>query len=262
MLGKKQQEDNKRFVNTWQNIESIISKSKVDEKIGYTLSQMRHILKPGVKYGSAWSGGKDSVVVDFLCRQLKNPFPSCIGMTHDLEYPAFLRYVTNNMPQDLVVYNSGHTLKWLSDNIDMLFPEHSNIAKKWFISIQHRAQNKFWNEQKLDVLITGRRNKDSNYCGKNGLYKNKSTGVVRYSPIYDWTHEETLGVMKYYNLPVAPFYSWVNGWVVGSGCWPARQWTGSIEQGWKEVYSIDPSIVLRASKFIKSAEYYVRNMGL
>ena len=68
--------------------------------------------------------------------------------------------------------------------------------------------------------------------------------------------------MHYYNLPVAPFYNWINGWVVGSGCWAARQWTGSIEKGWQEVYSIDPNVVKEAATLIPSAEEYVRNMGI
>lgn len=262
MLGRKQREDNKRFLHTWNNIETIISKWEVDNRIDKTLWKMQEVLGGQVRYGSAWSGGKDSVVVDFMLRRLGKEFPSCIGMTHDLEYPEFMQYVTNNMPHDLKVYNSGHTLKWLSENLHMLFPKDSNIAKQWFINIQHKAQNTFWKDKNLDVLITGRRNKDSNYCGKNGIYKNKGTQVVRYSPIYDWSHEETLGVMHYYNLPVAPFYNWINGWVVGSGCWAARQWTGSIEKGWQEVYSIDPNVVKEAATLIPSAEEYVRNMGI
>jgi 3'-phosphoadenosine 5'-phosphosulfate sulfotransferase (PAPS reductase)/FAD synthetase len=262
MLGIKQREDNSRFVYTWENIGSIISKEQVDAKIEATLENMRTILSPRIKYGAAWSGGKDSVVVDFLVRRLGREFPSCIGMTDDLEYPEFMRFVTNNMPHDLVVYNSGHTLEWLSVNQDMLFPKTSEIAKLWFVGIQHRAQNKFFHDKRLDVLITGRRKKDANYTGKNGIYKNKGTSVVRYSPIHDWTHEETLGVMKYYNLPVAPFYSWPNGWVVGSGCWAARQWTGSIEAGWEQVYAIDPSVVHKAAEYLESANDYVRTLGL
>ncbi|MFM8759096.1 MAG: hypothetical protein ACKODS_06060, partial [Methylophilaceae bacterium] len=65
----------------------------------------------------------------------------------------------------------------------------------------------------------------------------------------------------YYRLPLAPFYSWPNGFIVGSGCWAARQWTGTIEKAWSEVYSIDSSVVIKASKYIKSAEEYVRNLG-
>lgn len=261
MLGKKQRSKNSDFVRTWESIGSVISREQVDQRIQETLMKVAQVLKPGVKFGAAWSGGKDSVVVDFLLRQLSRDFPSCLGMTNDLEYPEFMRYVTNNMPQDLKVYNSGHSLDWLSRNLNMLFPKTADTAKLWFVGIQHKAQNKFYKEKELDVLVTGRRLKDSNYVGKNGIYKNKGTGVVRYSPIYDWTHEEVLGVMHYYKLPLAPFYSWPNGWIVGSGCWAARQWTGSIEQGWAEVYSIDPTVVIKAAELLDSARSFLNNLN-
>ena len=70
MLGRKQRENNDRFIHTWNHIETIISKDEVDNKIDATLESMKRVLTPRTKYGSAWSGGKDSVVVDFLCRRL------------------------------------------------------------------------------------------------------------------------------------------------------------------------------------------------
>jgi hypothetical protein len=166
------------------------------------------------------------------------------------------------MPDDLKVYNSGHTLLWLSNNLDWLFPKTSKEASRWFKAVQHKAQDSFVKDKRVDVLLTGRRKKDMNYTGVNGIYKNKNTNVVRYSPIYEWSHEEVLACMKYYNLPVAPFYSWNNGFVVGSGNWAARQWTGSIKEGWRQIYLIDPTIVEKASKYIKSAEEYVWNLGV
>lgn len=262
MLGKKQFEDNRIFQHTWENIEGIISKAHVKKKLYNTLSEMRQVLRGNLRFGNAWSGGKDSVVVDLLCKMLEKPYQSCIGMTDELEFPEFMKFVTDNMPPDLIVYNSGHTLEWLSKNQRYLFPKDSATATYWFKTIQHKAQNRFFKDQKLDVLLTGRRLKDTNYCGKNGLYKNKSSGVVRYSPIYQWSHEEVLATIKYYNLPLAPFYKWPNGWVVGSGCWAARQWTGSVSQGWADIYEIDPSVVHDAAKYIKSANDYVRNLGI
>lgn len=260
MLGIKQREKNENFLWVEKNIKTIVSKLELDNLIDVTVEKMKPILK-GNKWGVAWSGGKDSVALEFIC-SLIGYHPSCIGMTDDLEYPEFLKFVTDNMPEDLIVYNSGHNLKWLSQNLDWLFPKSSKEASRWFKSIQHKAQNNFVKDKKLDLLLTGRRKKDANYVGKNGIYKNKSTGVVRYSPLYEWSHEMVIASMVYYGLPRAPFYSWLNGWVVGSGCWPARQWTGSVKSGWHEITQIDPTIVKRASQYIKSASDYVRHMGI
>lgn len=260
MLRFKQKENNANFVHTYQNIGQIISKAEVDAAISLGMARMKQTLL-NTKFGIAWSGGKDSVVLDFIARQAYREFPSCIGMTEDLEYPEFMRFVTNNMPLDLTVYNSGHNLKWLSQNLDWLFPKDSTQAAKWFKAIQHSAQNKFFKDKDLKVLLTGRRKLDKNFVGQNGIYRNKQTGVVRFSPLHDFTHEQVLGIIHYYRLPLAPFYSWPNGFIVGSGCWAARQWTGTIEKAWSEVYSIDSSVVIKASKYIKSAEEYVRNLG-
>ncbi len=260
MLGQKQKETNSHFVETYARIREIVSKEALDQLILETVNSMKIVIG-SKKSGIAWSGGKDSVVLEFLCSKIRK-MPSCIGMTDDLEYPEFMAFVTSNMPEGLKVYNSGQSLEWLSNNLKWLFPKTSNEASKWFKAIQHNAQNKFFQEKGLDILLTGRRKADMNYTGVNGIYKNKQTGVVRYSPIYKWSHEEVLACIYYYNLPLAPFYNWNNGWIVGSGCWPARQWTGSDQRAWAEVWAIDQSVVIRASKCIKSAEQYVRNLGI
>lgn len=254
-LGFKQKESNERFKYVWNNITDIVSKQDLDDNIQLTLSNMNNVLS-GKKYGLAWSGGKDSVVVEFLLRQLQKDFPSCIGMTKGLEYPEFMQFVTMNMPNDLKVYMTKHDIQWLSENLNWLFPDTKQAAK-WFKAVQHSAQNSFFNDKELDILVTGRRTKDYNTCGKNGIYKNKTTQVVRFSPIFNWTHEMTLACIKYYNLPLAPFYSWPNGWVVGSGNWAARQWCGSIHNGWAQVYQIDKTVVKNAAKHIPSAKEFL-----
>lgn len=38
----------------------------------------------------------------------------------------------------------------------------------------------------------------------------------------------------------------------------ARQWTGSIENGWREVYDIDPSIVTEAAEKLESARAFLK----
>jgi len=261
MLGVKQKESNANFLYTENNITSIVSIQELNNVIDKTCEEIKKNTGAGKKWGVAWSGGKDSVVLDFVCQKVAS-FPSCMGMTDELEYPEFLKFVTDNMPQDIIVYNSGHTLKWLSENQNWLFPKTGNEASKWFKAIQHSAQDKFVKDKSLSMLLTGRRKKDMNFTGVNGIYKNKTTGVVRYSPLYEWSHEHVLACMKYYNLPRAPFYNWRNGFIVGSGCWAARQWTGSVDNAWKEVYDIDKSVVITAAKYIKSADDYVRRMGV
>jgi 3'-phosphoadenosine 5'-phosphosulfate sulfotransferase (PAPS reductase)/FAD synthetase len=259
MLGFKQSENNSNFIQTFRDIQNIVSKEVLDMAIQETLRDFKQLKHK--KVGLAWSGGKDSVVVEFLLNQSNINYTTCIGMTPELEYPEFMEYVTNNMPKDLNVYMSKHTFEWLSNNQKYLFPKDSNVASVWFKNVQHRAQDLFFKEKNLEILITGRRKKDRNFVGKNNMYINKRTKTFRFSPIADWSHEMVLACIYYYNLPLAPFYNWYNGWVVGSCNIANRQWTGSVEKGWEEVWNIDKNMVLKASKYIKSAESYVRNMG-
>lgn len=57
-----------------------------------------------------------------------------------------------------------------------------------------------------------------------------------------------------------PIYGWKNGYLCGTHPWPARQWTGSIENGWREVYDIDPGIVLAAAEKIDSARAFLKGV--
>lgn len=254
-LGKKQRADNAHFQAVWKNISQIIPKQDLDNLIDKTCEEAKLTIS-NKRVGYAWSGGKDSVALKFIMDQCA--IEQCVlGMTHDLEYPEFLQFVTDNMPDGLTVHNSGHDLNWLAGHPQMLFPRTSNIAARWFKQVQHKAQDTFFKDRQLDILCLGRRKLDSNYTGKgSNIYTNKK-GITRYSPIADWSHEMVLALMHYYALPVAPFYRWVNGWVVGSGNWAARQWTGSLAKGWGEVYSIDPSRVEFAATRLHSAKSYL-----
>jgi hypothetical protein len=168
-----------------------------------------------------------------------------------LEYPAFVQWVTDHMPAKLEVINTGQDLAWLKGNPEMLFPKTPEAAGKWFKGVQHRAQAQYFVARKLGVLLLGRRHKDGNFCGKNGEYE--SDGIVRYSPVRDWTHEQILAFVRHFNIDLPPTYFWPRGFRVGTGSWPARQWTQSDDHGWAEVFTIDPAIVEEAATVIPGA---------
>ena len=102
---------------------------------------------------------------------------------------------------------------------------------------------------------------DGNFTGRDGTGIYTSRGVTRYSPIRHWTHEDVLAAIHYYDYPLAPIYHWPNGFVVGTGAWAARQWTGSIMNGWREVHSIDQKIVTQAADFIPSAKAFLKEVA-
>lgn len=259
-VGPKQGGDNSRWQSVWENIRTLYPQEKAQALVEQTAAEVQETVA-GRAAGWGWSGGKDSQALAVVM-EAAGVRRCVLGMTGGLEYPAFLRWATDHMPPDLdVIDNDALTLGWLAEHQEMLFPQDSKTAARWFKLIQHRAQAIFFARYDLDLLILGRRLADRNHVGdaRTGVYTNRE-GVTRYSPIRHWTHEDVLAVCSWYETPLPPCYGWPNGWVVGSGCWPARQWTGSTANGWAEIYSIDPFIVGEAAQCIDSARHFLETL--
>ena len=141
----------------------------------------------------------------------------------------------------------------------ILFPQDSKTAAQWFHIVQHRGQARYYKDHELDVLLLGRRRADGNYVGKGENIYTNGQGVTRYSPLSEWSHEQVLAFIHYYNVALPPIYEWKNGYLCGTHPWAARQWTGSIENGWKEVYEIDRSVVKEAAEHIPSAKVFLES---
>lgn len=261
VIGKKQTSSNGDFVKAWQDIEALVSLEEARVLVDNAVADIRK-QTAGKRAGYAWSGGKDSLALQYVCE--KSGVTDCVlGIASKLEYPQFLEWVKANSPRGLKIWdNSKLDLQWLAQHQDMLFPTDSSKAAHWFQIIQHRAQAWFFKEMHLDVICLGRRTQDGNYIGRNGAncYTDKK-GVTRLSPIAHWKHEEVLAVIHYFmgrNMP--PIYDWKNGFTVGTGVWAARQHCGSIHDGWHEVYEIAPQIVIEAAQYIESAKQFLKTI--
>ncbi|MCD8209067.1 MAG: phosphoadenosine phosphosulfate reductase family protein [Bacteroidales bacterium] len=250
-LGKKQNIKNEDWIEALEHIEEAVAKQDLDKKIKQTVADIRKKTK-GKKAAYSWSGGKDAITLEFVCRQAG--ITDGVLVVCNLEYPAFVKWVDENKPDGLTIVNTGQDMEWLVKHPNMLFPQDSKPAAQWFHIVQHRGQAQYYKDNDLDMLILGRRRADGNYVGKgDNIYTNRQ-GVTRISPLADWTHEEVLACIHYYELPMPPIYDWKNGYLCGTHAWPARQWTGSIENGWKEVAEIDRSIVEEAAQYFDSAK--------
>lgn len=257
VLGRKQRIKNSDWIDTFGKIEQLVSKKELDQLVEKSVKEIKGKTK-GKKAVYAWSGGKDSLVLGEICRMAG--ISSCVLVICDLEYQAFLQWVTDNMPPELSIINTGQDLEWLAAHQQMLFPQDSKTAAQWFHMVQHRGQAKYYKENNLDVILLGRRKSDGNYVGKGDNIYTNGQGITRYSPLSDWSHEQILAFIHYYNVELPPFYEWQNGYYCGTHPWAARQWTGSIENGWKEVYQIDSSIVIEAAEHIQSAKDYLETI--
>lgn len=253
-IKKKQATNEKDWLVTIENIESIISKNHIDLLINATVMDIL-IKTDGKKAAYSWSGGKDSIVLGYVCELAE--IKDCIFAYCDLEYKQFMDWIKANKPSGCEMVNTGQDLEWLSKHKEMLFPQESKTAAKWFKIVQHKGQEIYYRKHQLDMLLLGRRKADGNYVGKGSNIYTNSKGITRYSPLADWTHEEILACIHYYDLPIPPIYNWKNGYICGTHNWAARQWTGNEANGWKEVYEIEPDIVHEASRYFVGAKEFL-----
>ncbi|MCU7380497.1 phosphoadenosine phosphosulfate reductase family protein [Clostridiales Family XIII bacterium ASD5510] len=256
-LGRKQRISNADWMAAAKDIDKAISKQELDGLVERTTGEVRE-KTAGKKAAFAWSGGKDSLVLERICQMAD--IQACVLVTCDLEYPSFIEWVEKNKPAKLEIVNTGQDLKWLAAHPQMLFPQNSKTTAQWFNIVQHRGQARYYKENNLDVLLLGRRKADGNYVGKGSNIYTNGQGVTRYSPLAEWSHEQILAFIHYYKIDLPPFYEWHNGYCCGTHPWAARPQTGSIENGWKEVYGIDPSIVIGAAEHLPSAQAYLESL--
>lgn len=257
ILGRKQSIKNEDWLAAAARIEELVPRAELDELEAATVEEIR-LQTAGKKAAYAWSGGKDSLVLGEICRTAG--ITECMAAVCDLEYPAFTSWIEAHKPENLEVINTGQNLEWLKKHPEMLFPQDSKVASRWFSIVQHRAQAKYYKAHGLDMILLGRRRADGNYCGKGGNIYTDGKGVTRYSPLAAWKHETVLAYIYYHDVPMPPIYGWHNGYLCGTHPWPARQWTGSEAGGWAEVYQIAPEIVQEASGTFPGAKKYLKSL--
>lgn len=214
------------------------------------VQNVREIVQVGDRVGWGWSGGKDSQALRVIMNEAG--IEDCYLGISALEYPDFLAWATDNMPDRLdIILNDYVNMDWLARSPQMLFPDTWH-AGRWFRMIQKKARETYALKWQKTVLFLGRRKVDGN---NRPDYVHQGTRVV--SPIYDWSHEDLICVIGAYDLPLPPCYAWPRGFQVGTGSWAARQWTNDINHGWSEVYSIDPKIVQNAANYLDSAMIFL-----
>lgn len=255
MLGKKQNISNGEWLEAMSKIEQTITREEIEDLTAVTIKDIHKHVK-GIKPAYAWSGGKDSIVLGHICERagISN---SLIGVCN-LEYPEFLRWISENKPKECEMINTGQDLAWLASHQWMLFPQKSSIAARWFSIVQHTAQRRYFKEHDVDILLLGRRKADGNFVGRGENMYTDGKGVTRYSPLADWRHEDILAYIHYNELSLPPIYDWHNGYKCGTHPWSARQWTKG--NGWAEVYDIDPTIIESAAEYIPAAADYLKEV--
>lgn len=257
-LGRIKDIDNSEWIDAIRNIERTVSADHIDRLEKETLSEIRSTVA-GKKAAFAWSGGKDSIVLSKICELAG--ITNSVFVHTELEYPAFLSWCLENKPNGCEVINTGYDFKWLSEHREMLFPTDCGTTYKWYQLVQQKGIKEYFKKHSLDMILVGHRKADGNYVGRGTNISSNSSGIVRYSPLANWTHEELLAYIHYRSLCLPPIYEWEDGYKCGTHSWPSRTHTKSIEDGFRAVYSIDKEIVERAAEYIPEARHFLQKGG-
>lgn len=257
MLKRKQSMNNADWLDAVSNIRKTVSRDELDKEVETAVEAIRNRAE-GKKTAYAWSGGKDSIVLAMLCQ--KAGVKDCLFVHSDLEYPAFLKWCMEHKPDGCTVINTHQDVDWLALHPEMLFPKSAELVYRWYRLVQQTGIRRYFRDNGLDMMIVGHRKADGNYTGIDGMSTNRE-GVTRFSPMAGWPHEYILAAIAYYHLPLPPIYGWKNGYRNGTHAWPCRLNISSPDQGWREVYDIDPSIVVSAARKIESAHSFLKGVS-
>lgn len=254
MLERKQSmkpESEIKWWNVINNIEDYVSRNEVATATAEALGRIK-AATTNKKAAYAWSGGKDSLVIGDLCRKAGITKSFCL--ITELEYPAWSKFLHENKPPDCEMINVGFDLDFLANHQELLFAK-GRPAQFWNKQIQAKHIEQYLANNDIDIVILGRRKIDGNSCGRDGFIT-KRGGKMTCSPIYDWCHELLFAYLHYNAIALPEIYRWRRGFYNGTHLW-VDQAEGDFEQGCREVYEIDPSILLKAAEKIPAVKEWL-----
>lgn len=254
VLGRKQNlrpQDEALWWEVVNNIEDYISRDEVEERTQRTIDYIKKVCKDK-RVGYSWSGGKDSLVLSSIMNKIG--VTKCQCLITDLEFPAWRKWLEKNAPDGCKMVYVGYGLDFLKENPELIFAT-GKTKQKWNRIVQRSHFISFCQDEGLDVCCIGHRNIDGNFTGKQGVVKRR-TGEILFAPLYDWSHEELFGYLHYNGIELPFIYKWYRGFYEGTHWWPYR-YADSIQEGYKEVYDIDPSVVIEAAKVLPSAKEFM-----
>lgn len=257
MLKNKRYNTQKEWEDAFKRCTDFISKREIDRKINTAVQRLDRILENRNPV-CCWSGGKDAQVIRHIYERagFDNFTMGCGG---ELEYPEFLRWAMFNKPANTTVYTFKPDYEYLNDHEELIFPASSRYDYFYSTHINQAAWYNYCKEFGADAIVLGHRQLDGNQCGADGV--STRNGILKVSPIYDFTHEEVFAAIRYYNMPMAPIYQWEDGYREGTHVVIARGGKEGKEKAMDAVMRIDPQILPRLAKNINVIRAYCESRG-
>lgn len=209
-----------------------VSRGECDDIVGRLGERVLRVLSTRrAVYG--WSGGKDSVVLEYVLRSAGLSLEGACILTA-LEYPAVDRFCATELPRKVTRIRTHHNITWLLANRQFLFPTDPALKARSYAMVQQAHMDKFAMERGATVVVLGRRRADGNVIPSE-FYEAKGK-PWRYNPLADTSHEFVWAAIRHYNLPEYPLYAISpKHLVTGTGWWPQ-------DDGWDTVRHTDPSV--------------------
>lgn len=253
VLKSKRAYTNEQVTKVWANITEYVSETEAWDAVDQAARETRHVCGPNLdRVVYAWSGGKDSQALRVVMERA-GVRRSLIGTIPHLEWLSYMGWLANHQPDGIRhIRNNDVDLHWLARNDRYLFPTNSKDGYKWTLMGTRMSQNVYQERFQPLLQIHGRRTADGNNIPPTP-YGTKTTrnGTV-YNPIRTWSHELTLAVVHYANMPLPPIYNEPDGWKTGTGTWSGRR-VGDREASWAQTYTIEPDRVREAAQVVPSA---------
>ena len=259
-LGRKQNSKNEDWIEAWENCDRIIDKQRIQEITNQAVTRIKIVaaLNGFKRFGYAWSGGKDSIVLYDVIRKSEVDIVGGVLALYEHEFPEFIEWIYENKPSDLFIFQTkAFTDEFLNEHPEYLFPMETKY-KDAYLPPRWKVQNNFIKDKRIDCMILGRRLADGNNCGKReDGFLSKSKQGCKLNPIADWTHEEVLAYIKHNNLPLPPTYFYENGFKAGTQAWTEkRRINGHFFETFDLLMSIDPRIVESVRGKLRIADEY------
>ena len=259
---------NDEWQNAYDAAEIAVSETHINRLTAKTINEIKAVVarKGYTRIGYCWSGGKDSLVMYDVLKKSGIPVVGGVCVLFENLFPTMVNWLKLNAPQDVSFRYSGY-LKLTDaakDPEKFLFPTDKKVLALHNPPLW-KAQNRFAIENGIEVMFTGRRLSDNNFCGKkDNHYITSNESGDRFNIIAEWTHEELLAYIKYNNIQMPPCYFWKDGWELGIHAWIERHRLGEypFTENFDELFDMDKRVLLEARKKLDIVDRYLNERGL
>lgn len=198
----------------------------------------------------AWSGGKDSLVIEWLCRAAGVSGGILYVPNLDVEWTFMQSWWEQELPIDCSIYRDAGLNLGFYQRHPHLLTAYNAGANQHYNMPKWTAQFAYAEGRKAQAIIMGRRTIDGNPCGPHGVSGGRN-GVQVLNPIYDWSHEDVLAFIRYKKLVLPPTYFMPNGFHLNNQRWIASKPT---QRGlWELLREYDMDSLQEAARYFPNA---------